>query len=64
MDKEIEGYCSGAADFLQKPVSPEMLRIKIQRQLAYIAIERENAALKSSLRALRDQFDTLFSSFM
>lgn len=64
LDKEIEGYGSGAADFLRKPVSPELLRIKIQRQLAAIALERENAALKRSLKALHDQFEELFSTFL
>lgn len=52
-------YGNGAADFLEKPVDPELLRIRLRQQTRYLDIKKENQKLKSILKLLRDQFEEL-----
>lgn len=60
----VLSYDNGAADFLVKPVDPDMLRIKVAQQLQYMELRRENAALKAELRAFRDRFDAAFGPYL
>lgn len=59
--KEIESYRIGAADFLQKPVNADMLRIKLRQQFEAIGLKRENQKLKAALGEIKDQVAQLFS---
>lgn len=59
-EEEVNCYRKGASEFLMKPVNPEMLRIKISRQLSYIKLKQENDQLKAGIKGLKDQFDIFF----
>lgn len=61
-EQELEGYWNGAADFLEKPVIPGILRVRIVQQLSFLELKRENARLKEGLRQIKNQFDMLFPS--
>lgn len=64
LDVEVQSYCNGASDFLQKPVSPDMLWIKIRQQLSYIELQKENKELKSKLLQLRETFESMFKTYL
>lgn len=51
-DVELEGYTSGASDFLQKPVNQHLLKLKIKKQFMLLDLKRENAELKKQLAIL------------
>lgn len=63
-DQQLKSYLYGAADYLHKPVDPDMLKLKIRRQTERLDILRENRELKTKLRLLRGQFDSLFHSYL
>lgn len=60
----VETYCGGAADFLSKPVDPDLLRIKIKQQLYLLELLRENKALKAGLRELQAKFNACFDRYL
>ena len=60
VEEEVKSYLSGAADFIQKPVNAEMLRIKISQQLRFLELQRENIRLREALRAVKNQVDPWF----
>lgn len=60
----VESYCGGAADFLSKPVDPDLLRIKIKRQFYLLELWRENNALKAGLRELQAKFNACFDRYL
>lgn len=55
--EEIESYREGAADFLQKPVNPQMLRIKLQQQFSWLETKKENIKMKAVLRQMHQQLE-------
>lgn len=59
LETKLSSYHNGAADYLQKPLNPDMLRIRVEQQLHLRELIRENAALKAAVRELRAAFDRL-----
>lgn len=57
--EELESYAIGASDFLQKPVNPEMLKIKIKQQIYYLSLKRENIKLKNAIYQIKAQLNNL-----
>lgn len=56
---ELEGYLSGADDFVQKPILPDLFKFKIRRQLEICGLRRENAALKRAVSHIRMVVDRI-----
>lgn len=59
---EIEGFTFGAVDFIQKPVIPELLKLKIKRQIYILNLKRENRYLTDKLDRIKRQVDLIYSS--
>lgn len=59
-EEELNCYQHGASDFLEKPVDPELLKLKLQRQVHYLELKRENERLKRNLGLLKERFLELF----
>jgi len=53
---EIEGYASGAVDFLNKPVNPAVLRSKVA---VFADLHRKNRAIMQANERLRELTETL-----
>ncbi len=60
----LEGYLSGADDFVQKPVNEELLKLKIQRQLYIHDLKQENKRLKQATQMIKMQIDQVFDKFI
>lgn len=58
----LASYGNGAADFLEKPVNPELLNIRLQQQIQYLELRRENKRLRGNLQLLKEKFEELFPS--
>ncbi len=50
---ELEGYRSGADDFIKKPILPDLLRFKVKRQLETRKLRRDYTALKKKINQIR-----------
>lgn len=61
LEEEIEGYRLGAADYMQKPVNPDLLKMKLKRQMDYQSEKRTAKRLKVSLMSLKQQIELLLS---
>lgn len=59
LNKAVQGFSCGASDFVEKPVDPDLLRIKIKQQIYILELKHENDAMKETLRLLKKQFDDL-----
>lgn len=60
VEEEVNCYQHGASDFLEKPVDPDLLRIKLKRQIYYLELKRENERLKQNLSLIKNRFCELF----
>ena len=61
---ELEGFINGAADFLQKPVNADLLRLKIKRQLFIQDLKMENQHLQKTLQLLHTRIDQVFDEVL
>ena len=59
--KKAECFQEGAADFIEKPLNPDILKFKVQQHLAFIEIARENQRLKRGIGMMRRQLDHLLT---
>lgn len=50
---EVEGFISGADDFVHKPILPDLLKVRVKHQLEIYRLRRENAALKKKLNRIK-----------
>lgn len=50
---ELEGYRSGADDFIKKPILPDLLRFKVKRQLEICKLRQDYAELKKKMNQIR-----------
>ena len=57
-DFRVEVLRRGAEDYIQKPVNPELLRMRIKKILDAGALRRENAALRSKLQDIRQYVES------
>lgn len=51
---QAEGYMLGAADFIQKPVNPKLLKKKIETQIELIGLRRENQEMHTRIARLEN----------
>lgn len=61
---ELEGFINGAADFIQKPVNAELLRLKIKRQLFIRDLKMQNHFLQETLQVLHTRIDRIFDEVL
>ena len=61
MRVELEGF---AADFIQKPVNADLLRLKIKRQLFIRDLKMENQHLQKTLQQIKSRVDQIFDEAM
>lgn len=64
MRVELEGFANGAADFIQKPVNADLLRLKIKRQLFIRDLKMENQHLQKTLQQIKSRVDQIFDKAM
>ena len=64
MRVELEGFANGAADFIQKPVNADLLRLKIKRQLFIRDLKMENQHLQKTLQQIKSRVDQIFDEAM
>ena len=55
VESAVEAMKLGAADFLPKPFTPEVLRLTVRRAFRGVRMARENLLLKSQLRQCRGE---------
>lgn len=51
---QAEGYMLGAADFIQKPVNPKLLKKKIETQIELIRLRQENQEMHTRIARLEN----------
>lgn len=51
---QAEGYMLGAADFIQKPVNPKLLKKKIETQIDLLRLKRENQEMHTRIARLEN----------
>lgn len=56
---EVEGYMNGAVDFLKKPVQPDLLKMKLARQIYISNLRKENMFLKRKLAMIQSQVNMI-----
>lgn len=56
---EIEGYMNGALDFIKKPARPEILKMKVAREIYISDLRKENQQLKNKLNKIRNQVNKI-----
>lgn len=61
---ELESFINGAADFIQKPVNAELLRLKIKRQLFIRDLKMQNHFLQETLQVLHTRIDRIFDEVL
>ena len=61
---ELESYVNGAADFIQKPVNADLLRLKIKRQLFVRDLKIQNHLLQEKLQQVKTRIDSIFDEIM
>jgi CheY-like chemotaxis protein len=49
LEKKLEAYAAGAADFLGKPIRPEEVQARVQTQLRLCELERKNRELQNEI---------------
>lgn len=59
LDDEIEGLAMGAVDYIRKPIVPEILKLKIHRQVAFLKLQQENELLKQKLENIKKEVDSV-----
>ena len=59
--KKAECYHVGAADFIEKPINPDILKFKVQQHLAFLEMARENRRFKRGINMVCRQLDRLLS---
>ena len=64
VEAEIESYVSGAADFIQKPVNGDLLRLKIRRQLYIRDLKEQNHLLQEKLQRVKTGLDRIVDEMM
>ena len=62
VDAAVAAMREGAADFLEKPVSREALRLTLERALRASRLARENEALRERVRALEESEEELIAT--
>lgn len=60
VDFEIEGYINGVADFMQKPIHAELLKLKIKRQFYIQQLRQENQFLQEKIQNIRLRLEDIF----
>ncbi|MCI8622909.1 MAG: response regulator [Provencibacterium sp.] len=58
---ELEGYQNGVNDFVKKPILPDLLKVKVKRQLEIAALRNENAALRGKINRIRTLINSICS---
>ena len=53
IEHAVEAIKAGAIDYITKPVDPQQLELAVDQALGVIRLRRENATLRSEVRALR-----------
>lgn len=54
---EIEGFTMGITDFIRKPITPQLLTLKLKRQFDLIELKRENKRMKELLKSWKLQLE-------
>jgi two-component system nitrogen regulation response regulator NtrX len=62
IERAVQATKLGAADFLEKPLTPERLLITVERALAFRDLGRENAALQAERGELAGEFQMVGAS--
>jgi two-component system, NtrC family, nitrogen regulation response regulator NtrX len=62
IERAVQATKLGAADFLEKPLSPERLLVTVERALAFRDLGRENAALQAQCGELAGEFQMVGDS--